>query len=194
MPCLSNGTLIATETDNVAVENLLVGDKIMTKDHKFQKIRRICSKRLTGRQLLDNPHLRPVLVRKDAFDAGMPDKDTLISPNTRLPVAGEKSRLLRRVVEQKVAVKTMIDSATIQQIDSVGIDYYIVQFDRHEFIAANGFWVESFNPADTSEGFHSNSQRLEVLEIFPELRIERSPMRRPDAGAVAVMARNLRIA
>jgi len=168
MSCLTSKMRVTTQRGDVAVETLETGDLVLTRDNGFQPVRHVLCKHLTGRYLLDNPHLRPVLVARDAFADNLPYADTMITANSRLPVATSTGGMLRRATEELVAVKTMIDHDMIQQIDTVGTDYYLIQFDGHEVIAVNGFWLECFNTADTSLGAVGNAQRLEILEIFPE--------------------------
>lgn len=170
MSCLTTGSMILTKRGEVAVEDLRVGDRVITRDHKQQKITKIYRKRLTGRFLLDHPHLRPVLIRESAFEAGMPARDTMVASNSRLPIVAREGGFLRRAVEEMTAVKLLQDHDTVQQIDMVGIEYFLLQFNRHEILAVNGVWMENFNPFDMSLGNVGNSQRVEILEIFPELQ------------------------
>jgi hypothetical protein len=180
MPCLTPGILIETETGHLPVEKLRVGDRVMTRDHGLQVLQRICVRHLTARQLFDNPHVRPIAIAANAFDHGMPCQDTMLSPNTRLPVASEKTGFLGRLIEENVAIKNMVDHDAIRPIDVVGTDYYLLVFDRHEVIAANGFWMECFHPTDTSLKNEGNAQRVEIQEVFPELqkRVQRSETHR----------------
>jgi hypothetical protein len=44
--------------------------------------------------------------------------------------------------------------------------------DRHEIVLTDGIWTESFQPEDQSLKGIGNAQRLEIFEIFPELKTE----------------------
>lgn len=162
--------MVTTDEGEVAVEKLLPGMMVMTRDNGFQPLRWVGLRKMTGRFLLDHPHLRPVLIQAGAFDAAMPGRDTMVTPNCRVPVAAPATRFLGREKEQMMAVKTLIDHRTIQQIDTLGVTYVHLMFRQHEIISANGFWVECFKAGDYSLNAIGNSQRNELFEIFPELR------------------------
>ncbi len=173
MTCFSAETLITTDMGEIPAHMLRPGDMVLTRDHDYQPIRWVGLRDMGGRFLLDNPHLRPVLVRRAAFGNDLPVHDVMLSPNARLPldepVLGTRT-LVRPGVEQMVAVKHLINHRGIQQIDMVGLRYVHVMFERHQVIAANGFWVEAFRAGDYSLGARGNAQRNEIFEIFPELR------------------------
>lgn len=169
MPCLTPGILITTERGDIAVEDLRLGDKVLTRDNGYQEIRWIGARSLSGRFLLDNPHLRPVRISQDAFGEAMPINEATLSPNARLPVVEEAAGLLKKTGEAMVPVKHMINQSSVQQVDSIGITYILIMFDRHEVIAASGFWFECFHPGDYSMGAMGNAQRNEIFEIFPEV-------------------------
>jgi len=169
MSCFASGTKITTETGEVAVENLRPGDKVLTRDHGVQPVRWVGLKPMSGRFLLDHPHLRPVFVCKGAFGGGLPLADTMMSPNARVPVACDAEGFLGRSSEDMVALKNLVNHRGIQQIDTTGMVYVHIMLSGHEIIAANGVWVETFKAGDRSLKNIGNAQRLEILEVFPDL-------------------------
>ncbi len=170
MSCFISGTLITTKQGDVPVENLKPGQMVLTRDHGFQPVRCVGVKQMTSRFLLDNPHLRPVLVRKGAFGRNLPLRDMMLSPNTRLPYHNDDRRLLSGASEEMIAIKHLVDHDGILAVDTIGVDFVHVMFDQHQILAANGVWTEAFNPRDYSLKNVGNAQRNEVLEVFPSLR------------------------
>lgn len=57
-------------------------------------------------------------------------------------------------------------------VQSSGTTYVHFMCDRHEVVLSNGIWTETFHPEDTSLKGIGNAQRLEIFEIFPELKTE----------------------
>ncbi len=169
MACFTSGTLINTSVGPVAVEELRPGMLVVTRDNGLQAISWTGIRPMSGRHLLDNPHLGPVFVKAGAFGNGLPTRDTMMSPNTRLPVTAMIGRFLVAEVEEMAALKTLVDHKGIQQIDTTGISYVHVMLEGHQVIAANGCWVETFMAGDYSLGSVGNSQRNEIFEIFPDL-------------------------
>lgn len=174
MTCFATGTKVTTEEGEIAVDQLKPGQRILTRDNGYQPVRWIWTTRMSGRYLFDNPHLRPVMVRKGAFGDGMPVADTMMSQNTRVPVVTKSLRLIGIERIEMLALKNLIDHDSVLFMPVVGIQYVHLVFDQHEIVAANGFWTECFNTTDTSLKGVGNAQRLEILDIFPKLKAVRN--------------------
>ena len=69
-----------TPEGEVAVEALKVGDRVLTLDSDAQVIKWIGSKRMSWFDVIANPKLYPVRVRKNALGSGMPDRNLHVSP------------------------------------------------------------------------------------------------------------------
>lgn len=169
VPCFTPGTSIATIKGERAVEELTVGDRVVTRDNGIQEIRWIGRKVLDYGQLAAAEHLRPVLVTQGSLGCGLPDRDMLVSPNHRFLVANERTMLYFEEHEVLVAAKHLVDHRTIRPVNALGVTYVHFMCDRHEVVLANGTWTESFQPGDLSLNGLGNAQRMEIYELFPEL-------------------------
>ncbi|AJE47295.1 Hint domain-containing protein [Celeribacter indicus] len=170
IPCFTPGTLIATPRGEVAVEDLRVGDKAITRDNGLQRIRWIGRRTLSAEALAAQPGLRPVLIRQGALGAGLPERDMLVSPNHRMLVSNEKAALLFEEHEVLVAAKHLTRIEGIDTVDVASVTYVHVMFDRHEVVLSDGCWSESFQPGDyTLDGIDAGA-REEIFALFPELR------------------------
>ncbi len=169
-PCFTPGTLIATGRGARPVETLRPGDTVQTRDNGLQEIHWIGARSLTGRQLADYPHLRPVLIRQGALGDGLPDRDMQLSPNHRLLVSSDRTALYFQEREVLCAAKHLINNRGVFEVATTGTTYIHFMFDRHEVVLADGAWSESFQPSDYSLKGIGNAQRSEILELFPELR------------------------
>lgn len=69
--CFARGTRIETETGPVRVEDLAVGDRVLTRDDGYQQIRWIGSRHLDAATLAAKPKLRPILIGKGAMGDGV---------------------------------------------------------------------------------------------------------------------------
>lgn len=169
VPCFTPGTLIATPRGEVAVENLVPGDKVITRDNGIQEIRWVGQRALDWRELSGNAHLQPILVRAGALGDGLPERDMMVSPNHRLLVANERTALYFEEHEVLVAAKHVVNNQGIHAVESMGTTYIHFMFDHHEVVLSNGAWTESFQPGDHTLAGMGNSQRSEIYQIFPEL-------------------------
>lgn len=170
MTCFTTGTVVTTLKGEVAIEDLEVGDRVVTRDNGLQTVRRISWRTYDFGQLSQVPHLHPILVSAGALGKGLPESDMLVSPNLRILETGAAAQAFGAGKDSLKAAKNMVDSRTIRACSVLGVTYVHVEFHRHETILANGAWVEAFHSADPALGPVGNAQRLEMFEVFPELR------------------------
>jgi Ca2+-binding RTX toxin-like protein len=170
IPCFTPGTMIATPRGEVPVETLQAGDKIVTRDNGLQEIRWIGQRALSWTDMASAPHLKPILVRQGSLGNGLPERDMMVSPNHRLLVANDRTALYFDEHEVLVSAKHLVGSAGVHAIDSMQTTYIHFMCDQHEVVLSNGAWTESFQPGDYSLKGMGNSQRLEIFELFPDLR------------------------
>jgi Ca2+-binding RTX toxin-like protein len=169
IPCFTPGTLIATAQGERRVEELSVGDRVITRDNGIQQVRWVGHREMSGDELAQAEHLRPVLIRQGALGKGLPERDMLVSPQHRVLISNEQTELYFYEAEVLVAAKHLTDMDGIDVVDVSGTTYIHVMFDQHEVILSDGAWTESFQPGDQTMASMGDAQREEILELFPEL-------------------------
>jgi Ca2+-binding RTX toxin-like protein len=169
IPCFTPGTTIATPHGERLVEELKVGDRVITRDNGIQKIAWVGHKPVSGAQLIQNPHLKPILIKEGSLGHGLPERDMMVSPNHRVLVASEKTQLYFDESEVLAAAKHMAGTDGIHALDVTSTTYIHFMFENHEVVLSNGAWTESFQPGDYTLKGIGNSQRNEIFELFPEL-------------------------
>ncbi|WP_380052442.1 Hint domain-containing protein [Falsihalocynthiibacter sp. SS001] len=168
-PCFTSGTVIATTNGEKPVETLAAGDMVITRDNGIQEIRWVGSREMNAEELRSNAHLVPVLIRAGALGMGLPERDMLVSPNHRMLIASDRTALFFEDREVFASAKHLINSRDIITASDRKTTYIHFMFERHEVVLANGAWTESFQPDDNSLKGIGNAQRVEILELFPEL-------------------------
>src|SRR5690606_17510472 len=168
----------------VPVEPLKAGDRVITRDNGVQEIAWAGQRRLDYGQLAGTAHMKPILFRIGSLGPGLPERDTLVSPNHRILVTNDRTALYFDEHEVLVSAKHLINSRDIRQVDVLGVTYCHVMFDRHEVVLANGVWTEAFRVDDRSLNGLGNAQRNEIHELFPALKDWQRPAadRRPARG------------
>jgi CshA-type fibril repeat protein len=169
IPCFTPGTLIATPKGELKVEDLEVGDRIITRDNGMQKIRWIGCREMAGEELAAKEHLRPILIQQGALSEGLPERDMMVSPQHRVLVANDKTALYFEEREVLVAAKHLTDMDGVDVVDVSHTSYIHIMFDQHEVILSDGIWTESFQPGDLTLAGVGDASRDEILELFPEL-------------------------
>jgi hypothetical protein len=153
--CFMAGTLIATPAGPVRVEDLAVGDLVVTASGDAAPVRWIG--RQTVSRVFANPaRVLPVRIKAGALADNLPERDLLVSPCHSL--------LLDDILVQASA---LLNDTTIVRETNVPATfvYYHVELDDHALILAEGV------PAET---FVDNVDRLafdnwdEHLRIYPE--------------------------
>ena len=183
-PCFTPGTMIATPEGEQPVERLNVGDDILTRDNGVQQIRWIGSRRMSGKELANAPHLNPILIKAGAFGGELPVRDMQLSPNHRVLVSSDATALYFEEREVFVAAKHLVNNRGVYEVESVGTTYVHFLFDRHEVVLSDGTWSESFQPGDMSLRGIGNAQRQEIYDLFPDLRERAYAKRYPAARRV----------
>lgn len=169
IPCFTPDTMIATPRGERRVQDLQVGDRVITRDNGIQQIAWVGHKPMSGTQLVQNPHLQPVLIKRGALGHGLPERDMMVSPNHRMLVSNDKTQLYFEESEVLASAKHMIGANGIHPVNVMHTTYIHFMFERHEVVLSNGAWTESFQPGDYSLKGLGNEQRNEIFELFPDL-------------------------
>ena len=171
-PCFTPGTLIVTPEGERLVEELKVGDRVITRDNGIQKICWVGRRDLKGIELAQAPKLCPILIRQGALGNNLPEWDIVVSPNHRVMISSEKSVLYFEDREVLVAAKHLIDLDGVERVEPYGVSYIHFMFEHHELVLSHGLWTESFQPGEQSIQGLDDAQRGELFELFPELETE----------------------
>lgn len=184
-PCFTPGTLIATDRGLCAVEGLSQGDKVVTRDNGLRRINWVGRRNFTHEEIGQEEALQPVLVNKDAFGSGNPERSMIVSPNHRFLVGVDVSPLTGGDGEALVAVRHLVDGKRVKRASMLGVSYIHLLCHAHEVILANGTWTESFHPDDQVMGALADTQRREILGMFPEIATIGAARRFPAARPIS---------
>lgn len=181
VPCYCSGTRIRTDRGEVAVEDLRVGNFVVTATQQHRAIRWIGTRRYPG---FTAPQAdRPVRIRAGALSDGVPTRDLLISPDHGLYLDG----LL-------VAAGHLVNGASITRGEAVrDLTYWHIELDSHDILLAEGALAESFLPAPGVRVGFDGVQALDAgaapvpyaprAEISPELATLRGRLARRTISA-----------
>ena len=167
--CFTPGTLIETHMGPRAIETLVVGDRVLTRDNGYQVVRWIGRKVLEAADLRGNVALQPILIRKDALGQGCPQRDTMVSRQHRILLQDIRCELLFGEPEVFVRALHLLDLPEVLAAVVPQVTYLHLLFDRHEVIRADGVWSESFQPGPRSLGGLDADQQAEIFAVFPEM-------------------------
>jgi hypothetical protein len=168
-PCFTPGTMITTQRGELPVELISADDKVVTRDNGIQTVRWVGKSQMFLHDFQVEPHLLPIFIQQGALGKNLPERDMMVSPNHRILVMNSRTAVQFAEREVLVAAKHLAAQG-VHTVQSSGTTYIHFMCDRHEVVLANGVWTETFHPDDTSLKGIGNAQRLEILELFPELK------------------------
>ena len=146
----------------VPIEDLRVGDRVLTRDDGPQAVRWIG--RTTLRAVGD---FAPVVIRQGTLHNA---HDLVVSPDHRIFVYQRQDRLGAGRREVLVKVRHLINGDTVYQQDGGFVEYFQLLFDEHQIIYAEGIAAESLLvdprtraalPEEVGQRGHGHRQHLD---------------------------------
>jgi hypothetical protein len=110
-----------------------------------------------------------VLIRAGALGHGLPERDTLVSPQHRVLINNDRAALYFEEREVLAAAKHLTGLDGVEIVEARAATYIHFMFDQHEVVLSNGSWTESFQPGEQVLDGMGAAQRGELYELFPEL-------------------------
>lgn len=169
IPCFTPGSGIATPKGERPVEDLKVGDRVLTRDNGIQSITWVGKKALNTQDLRLTPNLLPIMISAGALGDDLPERDMMVSPNHRMLVVSEIAQLYFGESEVLMAAKQMTKMKGVEVMKTPQTTYIHFMCQNHEIVLADGAWTESFQPGDMSLRGVDADQREELFLLFPEL-------------------------
>ncbi len=152
IPCYCRGTLIATKDGDKRVEDLAIGDEVVTLSGALRPIKWMGRRSFGGRFIQDNKDILPVCIKAGALDENVPQRDLWISPHHAMYVDGV-------LIEAKDLVNAM---SIVQAERAETVEYFHVELETHDVIVAEGALSETYLEDDNRAMFH-NAQGYETL-------------------------------
>jgi hypothetical protein len=153
--CFRAGTRILTDRGEVAVEDLLVGDRLQTVlGQTAAPITWIGHRHVDCPGHLQPRQVWPVRVAAGAFGPGRPHRDLFLSPDHAVYVDGVL-----------IPVKHLINLDTITQVPMERVTYYHLELAEHDVLLAEGLPAESY--LDMRDG-SNYAKRAGPVRLFPD--------------------------
>jgi hypothetical protein len=160
MPCFCTGTKILTPTGEVNVEDLQVGDTVITVRNNGPVTGRVT---WTGRRSLDiarhlNPDaMHPIRIIAGAFAPGLPERDLRVSPHHALYIGGALMEAI-----------SLVNGATvIQEFETRFVTYHHIALESHDVILAEGLPAETYLETGSRNMFEGESS----MALHPNFQI-----------------------
>jgi hypothetical protein len=150
--CYCLGTRILTARGEVEVEDLSIGDHVVTRNNGLQPIRWIGRRSYKGRFLVANRDLWPICFRQGSIADHVPQRDLWVSQHHAMYIDGVL-----------IEAKDLRNDVSIYQADGAEqVDYFHVELWNHDVIIAEGAFSETFLD-DGSRGMFRNAHEYHAL-------------------------------
>jgi O-antigen biosynthesis protein len=145
-PCYCAGTLISTVRGDVRVEELAIGDEILTLCSEPRPIKWI------GRRSYRRPfmgrNVAPILIKTGALSENVPLRDLYVSPDHAMYLD-----------EVLIAAEHLVNGVSIVRCHDVdSVQYFHIELERHDVIFAEGAAAETFVDCDNRLMFHNAAE------------------------------------
>lgn len=158
--CFLAGTLIATPEGPVAVQDLAIGDLVLTSEGRIVPVKWM------GRQTLVTifgmaDGRRPVVITAGALGENLPERD--------LRVTSDHAVLLDGLLVQAGA---LVNGSTIRRMTSAELGerfvVYHIELENHELVLAEGVAAETFVDNVSRRGFQNYAEYEALFGDMPE--------------------------
>ncbi|KAA8384962.1 Hint domain-containing protein [Acetobacter sp. DmW_136] len=159
--CFLSGSMIRTPEGDVAVENIKIGDEVVTFDWKNN--REVTqpvvwvgkSHAFAYANMPDDEAGYPVRVQKNAIAEGVPYKDMLITPEHCLFFEGKF-----------VPARMLVNGVSIVYDKSItSYEYYHIETEQHSVITADGMLTESYLDTGNRSSFRQEGKVASLRNI-----------------------------
>ncbi len=161
--CFVPGTMVATHAGLRKIEDLSVGDPVITQDNGMQRIGWIGKTTVSAKN-----GFAPVHFSKSVFPGA--SDDLIVSPQHRMLIKGYRAELMFGQSEVLVPAIHMINGKDVTRLHQESVTYVHIMFEQHEIIFANGIPTQSLHPGAYGVDHLAGKAREELLALFPELR------------------------
>ncbi|APG30451.1 Hemagglutinin-related protein [Granulibacter bethesdensis] len=144
-PCYVHGTLILTDRGEVPVEDLKIGDNVITASGAVRPIRWLGRRSYNGRFIKGRLDVLPVRIRQGALDGVLPKRDLLVSPLHAMFIDGVL-----------VPAGRLVNGVSIIQEQHVEtVSYVHIELDTHDVVIAEGAASETYVEDNNRNMFHN---------------------------------------
>ncbi|WP_298298474.1 Hint domain-containing protein [uncultured Litoreibacter sp.] len=178
--CFVSGSKIQTGRGPVAVENICVGDMVLTAGNGLMPVRWVAKTHVSAGQMARNPKLRPVRISAGALGNNLPLRDLRVSRQHRMLASSAIASRMFGADEILVhAIKLTALPGIFVEETMPSFDYFHVLLDTHEVIFSEGAPTESLHLGPMSLKAMPHETRQELGLLLPELAV---PMRHASAA------------
>jgi hypothetical protein len=154
--CYCRGTFIRIGRGQKRVEELRIGDEVVTASGLARPIKWIGRRSYSGRFVMGRKDILPICFKAGSLDDNVPTRDLWISPHHAMYFENGSGGVL-------VEAKDLVNGVSVVQAERVDdVEYFHIELETHDVIIAEGALSETFVDDDNRAMFH-NAHEYRVL-------------------------------
>lgn len=167
--CFALGTQILTPLGERCIEDIKIGDLVVTKDHGAQPVRWTSTTQYVWPGA-EEKH-KPILIPANAFGARKPHRDLVVSAQHKLLLEDASNMGDIGFGEYLAPAKGLLGLPGVRNmLGKQQVTYVHLMLDQHSILFSEGIASESFYPGPTALAMLTAVQRCEINRLFPALR------------------------
>ncbi len=176
VPCFLAGTLIRTERGEIPVQQLAIGDRVVTLNGSLRPIVWIGKRAYSSAFAAGNRDIVPILIRRGALADNVPTRDLHVSPLHAM--------YLDNVLIQAELLVNGVSVVRRPEIDP--IRYFHIELETHDIVFADGAPAETFIERDNRGMFHNGT---EFAALYPDAASRELPFCAPRIASGPILDR-----
>jgi len=155
LTCYARGTLIRTATGDALIEDLRIGDCVLTASGEARPIRWLGSRRVDCARHPNPTLVWPIRIQAGAFGQDRPVRNLWVSPFHSILVEGVL-----------IQAHTLVNGASIVQVPREQVEYWHLELDSHDILLAEGLPGESYLDVGNRTAFINGGAFIEAYPDF----------------------------
>lgn len=169
------GTRIGTQSGLCRVEDLSIGDRILTRENGYQPVIWRGTHHISAATLRTELHLAPIRFDAGACDSFEPNTPVLVAPRHRILHRPDHAESVLGQSEVLVAARAFVNGASIRPvIPDEGVTYVHVMCAEPQVVLGEAGWSETMSKSAFSKISLTPEQRAEIRARFPDFAIGRA--------------------
>lgn len=165
----ARGTLVATASGPVAIEDLQPGDSVRTRDAGMQVVDWIGACTIS-RGDADDEASRPLRIKADALGDQRPMQDLIVSARFRLLTNHPNCDALFNTPEALAPAADLLDGDTILRVrPAEDLMFYNLMTAKHQVIEVNGLETETYHPGNFGVAVMPLELQAHLRHLLPHL-------------------------